>query len=187
MVIIISGPSSSGKTLLAQKLLEINKITYYSIDHIKMGIYRGNLDCGFNPLDEDSFIAKKLWPVLKGIIMTALENEQNLVLEGAYILPKHIYEFDEVYRNQIIPIFFGFSESYVRDNFYNGILSNRNVIEIRKYEEDRSLEWFVKTHFDFVNKCANSGIDYFLIEKDYEIEMEKIYEYINFRIKEVKK
>lgn len=43
MVILIAGSSHTGKTLLAQRLLEKYKFPYLSIDHLKMGlIWSGN-------------------------------------------------------------------------------------------------------------------------------------------------
>ena len=40
MIILIAGASHTGKTVLAQKILEKYKITYLSIDHLKMGLIR---------------------------------------------------------------------------------------------------------------------------------------------------
>ena len=40
MVVLIAGSSHTGKTLLAQKLLEKYKYPYLSIDHLKMGLIR---------------------------------------------------------------------------------------------------------------------------------------------------
>ena len=40
MVILITGASHTGKTQLAQKLLEKYKYPYLSIDHLKMGLIR---------------------------------------------------------------------------------------------------------------------------------------------------
>ncbi len=40
MVILITGASHTGKTALAQKLLEKYKFPYLSIDHLKMGLIR---------------------------------------------------------------------------------------------------------------------------------------------------
>lgn len=51
MVILIAGSSHTGKTLLAQKLLEKYKYPYLSIDHLKMGLIRSkntNKICLFN-------------------------------------------------------------------------------------------------------------------------------------------
>lgn len=59
MIITISGNGYMGKTFMAQQLLETYKIPYLSIDHLKMGIYRGNINCGFTPLDSTELIGEK--------------------------------------------------------------------------------------------------------------------------------
>ena len=40
MVILITGASHTGKTLLAQRMLEKYKYPAFSIDHLKMGLIR---------------------------------------------------------------------------------------------------------------------------------------------------
>ena len=83
MVIMITGASHVGKTILAQRMLEKYKYPYYSIDHLKMGLIRsGNTD--LTPEDDDE-LTEYLWPIIREIIKTATENEQNLIVEGCYI------------------------------------------------------------------------------------------------------
>jgi len=65
MVILIGGVSCTGKTLMAQRLLEKYKIPYLSIDHIKMGLIRGNKYCDFKATDGDRELTEKLWPIVK--------------------------------------------------------------------------------------------------------------------------
>ena len=53
MIVLIAGASHTGKTLLAQRLLEKYKYPYLSIDHLKMGLIRsGNTE--LTPLSNDS-------------------------------------------------------------------------------------------------------------------------------------
>ena len=40
MIILITGATHTGKTLLAQKMLEEYSYPYLSIDHLKMGLIR---------------------------------------------------------------------------------------------------------------------------------------------------
>lgn len=42
MIVLITGASHTGKTTLAQCLLEKYKYPYLSIDHLKMGMIRGS-------------------------------------------------------------------------------------------------------------------------------------------------
>ena len=61
MIILIAGDTHTGKTNLAQKLLEHYKIPYVSIDHLKMGLIRsGNTD--LTPESDDDALTEKLWP-----------------------------------------------------------------------------------------------------------------------------
>ena len=81
MVILITGATHCGKTLLAQRLLEKYKYPYLSIDLLKMGLIRSG--CTSLSPEEDSELTRYLWPILREIIKTALENQQNLIIEGA--------------------------------------------------------------------------------------------------------
>src|SRR5699024_11360448 len=101
MIILISGVGSTGKTLMAQKLLERYHIPYLSIDHLKMGLYRGDKNCGFTPLDNTEIIGDNLWPILKGIIMTNIENEQHIIIEGCYILPHYLNDRSEEHTSEL--------------------------------------------------------------------------------------
>ena len=83
MVILIAGASHTGKTLFAQKLLEKYKYPYLSIDHLKMGLIRSgqtNLT-----VEDDEQLTKYLWSIVVEMIKTAIENKQNLIVEGCYI------------------------------------------------------------------------------------------------------
>ena len=84
MIIVITGASHTGKTVFAQKLLEKYKYPYLSIDHLKMGLIRsGNAE--LTPMSDDTDLTKYLWPIVCEIIKTAIENKQNLIVEGCYI------------------------------------------------------------------------------------------------------
>jgi putative acetyltransferase len=80
MIILIGGVGCTGKTAMAQNLLERYKIPYLSIDHLKMGLYRGTEDNKYHPVQDSNILAEHLWPIIKGIIMTAVENNQNMII-----------------------------------------------------------------------------------------------------------
>lgn len=178
MIILISAVSSTGKTLMAQQLLEQYHIPYLSIDHLKMGLYRGDKNCGFTPLDSTEVIGDQLWPILKGIIMTNVENQQHNIIEGCYILPHYLNDFDSHYSEKIIPVFFGFSPNYIQENFETKIVQHRNAVEFRNWPEERTINELIKEHAEFKADCVKAGVKYFEIEKDYEEEILKVYDYI---------
>ena len=99
MIILIGGASHTGKTALAQKLLEKYKFTYLSIDHLKMGLIRSKY-IDLTPEDDEK-LKQYLWPVVREIIKTAAENKQNLIVEGIYIPFDWKNDFDNEYLKYI--------------------------------------------------------------------------------------
>jgi 2-phosphoglycerate kinase len=178
MVILISAIGSTGKTLMAQRLLEKYKIPYLSMDHLKMGLYRGDNSCGFTPLDSTEVIGEKIWPIIKGIIMTNIENNQSMIIEGCYLLPQYIKDFENTYSEKIISVFMGFSTKYINENFTSKIIRHRNAIEDRNYPEDRTITDYINEHKEFKTQCEEYGVKYFEIDKDYEQEIIKVYDFI---------
>lgn len=81
MIILIAGASHTGKTALAQRLLEKYHFPYLSIDHLKMGLIRsGNTE--LTPMSDDADLTEYLWPIVCEMVKTAIENKQNLIVEG---------------------------------------------------------------------------------------------------------
>jgi len=188
MVILIAGASQTGKTLMAQKLLEKYKTPYLSIDHLKMGIFRSGFDYGFTPESKDEIIIEKLWSIIKGIIMTNIENDQNIIIEGCYF-PETIDELNEEYLNKIIFLHIIFSEQYIQKNINEKINNHRSVIENRGYDcqfSEENLEEYILINNENKEKCKKNGIKYFEIKNDYEKEIEEVYKWIDEEIKKIK-
>jgi len=127
MIILIAGASHTGKTALAQKLLEEYKYPYLSIDHLKMGLIRSN-NTELTPTSDDSDITVYLWPIVREMIKTAIENEQNLIVEGCYIPFDWQKDFEKEYLENIRYYCLIFSENYIKKNFED-IKKYANVIE----------------------------------------------------------
>ena len=83
MIVLIGGASHTGKTAAAQRLLERYHYPYLSIDHLKMGLIRSG-QTSLTP-EDDCELTGYLWPIVREMIKTAIENEQNLIVEGCYI------------------------------------------------------------------------------------------------------
>lgn len=63
MIILISGSTHTGKTALAQKLIEKYHYPSMSLDHLKMGLIRSGRT-NLTP-DDDDKITDLLWPIVK--------------------------------------------------------------------------------------------------------------------------
>jgi putative acetyltransferase len=181
MVILIGGATRTGKTLMAQRLMEKYGYPYTSVDHIKMGLYRGLKDDKYNPEQDYKLLAEELWPVVKGIIMTAIENKQNLILEGCYILPYMADDFTDEYRKEIIPFFILFSDEYIKTS-YPVIFDNQSVIELRDGDDLEPMGRLLELHDELRNMCIEAGADFIDIHQDYENEIKEIYAKLDNKI-----
>lgn len=79
MIVLLTGASHTGKTKLAQRLLERKGWPYLSLDHLKMGLIRSG-QTPLTPLSGDAALTALLWPIAREIARTCAENGQNLVL-----------------------------------------------------------------------------------------------------------
>ncbi len=115
--------------------------------------------------------------------MLFAENRQSLIIEGCYLLPHRLGAFSAAQRAQIIPVFMGFSEGYLRRHFADGVLRHRSAIEQRQAPEERSMEWFIHANQRLKAMCAESGARYFEIDGDYGKDTRAIYAWIDTKMK----
>lgn len=168
MIILITGASYVGKTVLAQKLLEKYKYPYLSIDHLKMGLIRSN-NTNLTPMSDDEELTKYLWPIVLEIIKTAIENEQDMIIEGCYIPMDYEKYFEKEYLEKINFICLIMSQRYIKNNFEN-IKKYANIIERRINDEDCTLENILKDNLYFLELAKKYNMKYTLIDEKYEID-----------------
>lgn len=188
MVILIGGASCTGKTLMAQRLLEKYKIPYLSVDHIKMGLIRGSQYCDFTAdYDDDDVIAARLWPILKGIIMTNIENGQHIIIEGCYLLPEHIFGLEHEYQQQVIAVWIGFSEQYIVTQYELGIMGHRCEIEHRGEDDEyTSRVSLIRMHAQLKERCMCHNAVFFELASDYVTGMERVYQWLDRQVTALK-
>ena len=169
MVVIITGASHTGKTALAQRLLEKYKYPYLSIDHLKMGLIRsGNTD--LTPMD-DNELTQYLWPIVREIVKTAIENKQNLIVEGCYIPFDWQNDFDTKHLENIKYFCLVMSEKYIRNHFTE-IKKYANVIENRSEENCCTLESVLEDNTEILKLANKYNVNYILIDDKYEINVD---------------
>ena len=169
MIVLITGASHTGKTALAQKLLEKYKYPYFSIDHLKMGLIRSGYT-EFTPMSDDRELTKYLWSIVCGIIKTAIENKQNLIVEGCYIPFSWDDSFEKEYLDNIRYYCLVMSENYITTHF-NDIKRYANAIETRIDDDYCTLKSVLKDNARTLELAQRYGVDYLLIDTEYEIEV----------------
>ena len=170
MIILITGASHTGKTALAQKLLETYKYPYLSIDHLKMGLIRsGNTQ--LTPMSDDHDLSAYLWPIVREMVKTAIENKQNLIVEGCYIPFDWRKDFDSEYLENIKYYCLVLSEEYIKNHFAD-IKKYASVIENRLDDEWCTMESVLADNAEILALAQKQNVNYILIEDKYEINIE---------------
>ncbi|MBO4384913.1 MAG: adenylate kinase [Clostridia bacterium] len=172
MVIIITGASHTGKTLLAQRLLERYSVPYLSIDHLKMGLIRsGNTD--LTPEDDDK-LTGYLWPIVAEMIKTAVENGQSLIVEGCYVPADWRSYFGAEYLDSIRAVCLAMTDGYI-DSRFDEIVSHASDIERRKDDSCCTAERLKEDNRAFIRRFGEEAV---LIGEDHEKTLSELLEQI---------
>ena len=165
MIILITGASHTGKTILAQRMLEEYNYPYFSMDHLKMGLIRsGNTD--LTPEDDEELV-EYLWPIVREMIKTAIENNQNLIIEGCYVPFDWRQDFDEQYLQSIRFICLAMSDEYI-DTHFDEIKGHGSDIEARLDDSYCTVDQLKNDNHHIINGYEQTGEKISLIDVDYE-------------------
>lgn len=166
MIYLIGGSSHVGKTLLAQKLMERTGYPYLSLDHLKMGFIRtGMTDL---TVEDDREMRYWMWPFVAEIIKTAVENGQNMIIEGCYIPSEWKDSFSEIYLAHIRSLFIVMTESYLRSHAAD-LEDYANVIE-KRLEDRIDIERLIACSEEFRKECGEQGIPCYVIDEAFCLE-----------------
>ncbi len=168
MVILLTGATHTGKTVLAQKLLEEYKYPYLSIDHLKMGLIRSG-HCQLTAESSDQDLTEYLWPIVREITKTNIENGQNIIIEGCYIPFDYKKDFSEEYLKKIKFICLVFSENYIHNHFED-IKQYAGIIENRHNNDYCTEEMLVSENEKNIESCNAYGLDYIFIDDKYDLD-----------------
>lgn len=168
MIVLITGASHTGKTVLAQKLLEKYKYPYLSIDHLKMGFIRS----GYTKLtpEDDSELTDYMWPVIREMVKTAIENKQNLIVEGCYIPFDWEKDFEKEYLDHIRYYCLVMSEKYIKNHFDN-IKKYASAVENR-IDDWCTMESVIEDNARFLTLAKKYNLNTVFIDDMYEIDAE---------------
>lgn len=168
MILLITGASHTGKTLLAQRLLEQHQFPYLSMDLLKMGLIRSG-NTNLTPTD-DGELEAYLWPIVREMIRTALENRQHLIVEGGYIPFDWQRGFSMEELREIRFYCLVMTASYIRRHFAE-IKAYANAIERRLDDSECTLDSVLRENAAYEALCRRHGVRPVLIRDRYGIEL----------------
>jgi gluconate kinase len=165
MVILITGASHTGKTLLAQRMLERYHFPYLSVDHLKMGLIRSG-HTALTP-ENDKELTGYLWPIVREMVKTAVENRQNLIVEGCYVPFDWRADFDGRYLPSIRFLCLAMTDAYIEKHF-DEITGHESEIERRFVDCNCTPEQLMADNRRYIEGFRRAGETVALIEDDYE-------------------
>lgn len=165
MIILITGASHVGKTVLAQKMLEKYKYPYLSVDHLKMGLIRSGYT-NLTPEDDDELVGY-LWPVVREMIKTAIENDQNLIVEGCYVPFDWRKDFNDKYLESVRFICLVMSDGYI-DSHFEQIKKHGSDIETRLDDSYCTPDQLKKDNRSVLEGFKAAGEQIVIITDNYE-------------------
>ena len=171
MIILITGASHTGKTLLAQRMLERYGFPYYSIDHLKMGLIRSG-NTGLTP-EDDGALTDYLWPIVRETVKTAVENGQDLIVEGCYIPADWKRDLDSRYLPSVKLICLAMTDGYI-DRCFEDIMRHSRDIEDRLDDSRCTPDALKADNRAYIDGFGRNGDTLVLIDSDYEKTVESI-------------
>lgn len=169
MILLLTGSTHTGKTALAQRLLERYGYPYLSLDLLKMGLIRSG-QTTLTPEDDEE-LTEYLWPIVREQIKTAIENGQNLIVEGCYIPFGWERDFEESYLREIRYLCLVMTQRYLGEHFQD-VKRYASVIEDRGDDEGYSKEYLIRDNETRLALCRKYGYPVLLIDSGYDVDWE---------------
>lgn len=110
MLYLLGGASRSGKSKLARRLLAERGVPFLHLDLLMMGFAKGLPAFGVDPDDSAFRRGELLWPVVRGMALTAVEDGVDYLFEGDSLLPKNVAEPADLCGEEVKAAFLGYSE-----------------------------------------------------------------------------
>ena len=111
------------------------------------------------------------------MIKTAIENNQNLIVEGCYIPFDWRKDFDAEYQKSIKFLCLAMTASYIDSNF-DKIKAHASVIEARVDDSDLNAKDLKADNQKNIEGFQKSGEKVILIDEDYGADLQRASDYL---------
>ncbi|MEG0253759.1 MAG: AAA family ATPase, partial [Muribaculaceae bacterium] len=130
--------------------------------------------------EDDDKLTEYLWPIVREMIKTAIENKQNLIVEGCYIPFDWKNHFTREYLDNIKYYCLVMSENYIK-NYFDNIKKYANAVENRLDDEWCTIESVLEDNAQFLELVKKYNVESVLIDDKYDIDMDFQLDYQNHK------
>ena len=178
MLYVLGGASRSGKSIISRRFVSEKQIPFFCIDFLITSLQEvPSLDIKQGQPFIDK--AKKLWPLIKPLLVHLIKEEPNYLIEGDGILPSQVAELCKDYPNDIRVSFVGFSEIDPQDKFKQIKEFGGNEDDWTKRISDKELMLSIKEMIKFSkylkSECSKYNIPYFDSSNDFSEYLESVF------------
>ena len=133
-----------------------------------MGLIRS----GYTDLtvEQDDELTALMWPIVREMIKTAIENEQHMVIEGCYLPFDWRKDFGEEYLPHIRFVCLVMTEGYLRSHI-SDVHQYASVVENREEEPELDLTELIRDNAVNLAKCREHGCEVILIDGEYQVDL----------------
>lgn len=167
MIILITGATHTGKTLLAQKIIERRSYSCLSVDLLKMGLIRSG-NTLLTPEDDDR-LEILLWPIVREMMKTAIENGQHLIVEGGYIPRNWKNDLSDDYLKKIRAFCLVMTRKYIESHFAD-MQEHACAIEQRRDDSWCTRDFLLAENARYAAMCDSNAFQRILIDTAYDME-----------------
>ena len=118
--------------------------------------------------EDDEKLTEYLWPIVREIIKTAIENNQNLTVEGCYVPFDWRNDFDAEYLENIKAYCLVMTENYIRNHF-DDIINHADIIEKRLFDSVDAEEFIAENRRNL--SLCEEGTNCVLIDNEYKVDI----------------
>jgi hypothetical protein len=181
MLVFIGGAARTGKGILVRRLLNEHRMSFLSLDVLKMGLTRGVPEFDIDPDAGGIAVGERLWPLVREMSFNLMDEGVDYVLEGE-ILPKDVAAFQREYPAQIKACFLGYAsitpEQKLRDIRAHPGLPNDWSSEYADAELLNVIRREIVFSQYLKDECAIYNLRYFDTSKDFEQTLDAVVAYL---------
>lgn len=172
MIYLVGGPSRSGKSTLALRLLRQHHVPYFSVDYLTSGLAAGAPALGVLHDLPNRVRGERVRPVLLGVLRNIVEVEPRYLVEGDALLPGLVAELEAEYAGCVRACFLGYARCGVEEKCasirsvpgpINDWVADLPDAELARLVSE-GREWSAFLEED----CARHGLRYFDGSADFE-------------------